>query len=187
LTLAIRRHERRTDRRRTPIVALSANVMRGEPEQTRAAGMDDFMAKPTTIPFLAGKLRHWLPALDWEAPAVEAEAVTADEPPIDAAALDLLTAGDEALARSVLDDFLDTTGGDLEALRAAIADRRAEDARRSAHRIKGAALTVGARPMARLAQEIEDGTGSGADPDWIAVAAAADRLTDALAATAAAS
>jgi len=40
---------------------------------------------------------------------------------------------------------------------------------------------------ARLAQEIEDGAGSGAQPDWSVVTALADRLTDALAATAAAS
>jgi CheY-like chemotaxis protein len=63
LAAAIRRHERRQGRARTPIIALSANVMQGEPERTRAAGMDDFIAKPTTIPFLAAKLHQWLPDL----------------------------------------------------------------------------------------------------------------------------
>ena len=37
----------------------------GRTEQHPAAGMDDFAAKPTTIPFLAGKLHRWLPHLEW--------------------------------------------------------------------------------------------------------------------------
>ena len=49
---------------RTPIMALTANVMQGEPQRCRDAGMDDFAAKPTTIPLLAAKLRQWLPHLD---------------------------------------------------------------------------------------------------------------------------
>ena len=31
------------------------------------AGADDFVAKPTTIPFLSSKLRQWLPQLAWPA------------------------------------------------------------------------------------------------------------------------
>ena len=46
-------------------MALTANVMHGEPERCRDAGMDDFAAKPTTIPLLAAKLREWLPHLDF--------------------------------------------------------------------------------------------------------------------------
>jgi signal transduction histidine kinase/CheY-like chemotaxis protein/HPt (histidine-containing phosphotransfer) domain-containing protein len=187
LVLAIRRHERRAGLDRTPVIALSANVMQGEPERTRAAGMDDFMAKPTTIPFLAAKLRQWLTGLTWEDPSPEVESGDADDMQIDAAVLDLLTGGDETMARAVLDDFLATTEGDLHTLRDAIDGRRTEDARRSAHRMKGAALTVGARPMSRLAQQIEDATAADGEPDWPAVAALADRLGDALGRTAAAS
>ncbi|MDO9353287.1 MAG: ATP-binding protein, partial [Solirubrobacteraceae bacterium] len=109
LAQAIRRHERRQGRARTPVIALSANVMQGEPERTRAVGMDDFMSKPTTVPFLAGKLRQWLPTLPWEM-AHEPER---RETVIDLGALDLLTGGDEARGRAVLDDFVATTDSDL--------------------------------------------------------------------------
>ena len=78
LALALRRHERRTDRRRTPILALSANVMRGEPEKAHAAGMDDFLAKPTTIPFLAAKLRQWLPDVSWQPVAADTAAARSE-------------------------------------------------------------------------------------------------------------
>jgi two-component system, NarL family, sensor histidine kinase EvgS len=186
LAVAIRRHERQRGRPRTPVVALSANVMQGEPERTRAAGMDDFMAKPTTIPFLAAKLQQWLPDLTWEPAPGDAEApVAPDDGPIDAAALDLLTGGDDAVARAIVEDFVVTSRGDVDALSEAIAARRAADARRLAHRIKGAALIVGARPMASLAQQLEDATAADGEPDWPAVVALADRLRDALVTTAA--
>jgi signal transduction histidine kinase/CheY-like chemotaxis protein/HPt (histidine-containing phosphotransfer) domain-containing protein len=65
LAQSIRRHESEHGWPRTPIMALSANVMHGEPQRCREAGMDDFAAKPTTIPLLAAKLRGWLPHLEF--------------------------------------------------------------------------------------------------------------------------
>ncbi|MEN0013893.1 MAG: ATP-binding protein, partial [Solirubrobacteraceae bacterium] len=150
LATAIRRHERRQGLARTPVLALSANVMQGEPERTRDVGMDDFMAKPTTVPFLAGKLRQWLPDLEWDAPPATDDPVPGPvDSVVDVAALELLTGGDEALGRAVLEDFVGSTRVDLHLLLAAVDGQRAADVRRSAHRIRGASLTVGARSMAR--------------------------------------
>lgn len=178
LAQAVRRHERRSGRPRTPILALSANVMQGEPERARAVGMDDFMAKPTTIPFLTAKLQRWLPHLRWDAaPSLTGE--PSDDPSLDGTALDLLTGGDAGAARAVLDDFLSTTRGDLLVLHEAIERRHPRDAQRAAHRIRGAALTVGARRMARLAQQVEESTGAEALPDWLALADLERRITEA--------
>jgi CheY-like chemotaxis protein/HPt (histidine-containing phosphotransfer) domain-containing protein len=182
LAQAIRRHERRQGRVRTPVIALSANVMQGEPERTRAVGMDDFMSKPTTVPFLAAKLRQWLVQLEWPMASPPAFPETA----IDLGALDLLTGGDEASSRAVLDDFVETTQRDLETLRAAIDERRAPDVLRSAHRIKGAALTVGARPMARVAQVLEEAAAPDAQHDWAELGMLASRLEATLSSAAAA-
>ncbi len=190
LAQAIRRHERRHGLAATPVIALSANVMQGEPDRTRDVGMDDFMAKPTTIPFLASKLRQWLPGLEWATGSSASELAAADEPlddgGLDVSALDLLTGGDEARARAVLLDFVASTRGDLQALDAALAAELAPDVYRAAHRIKGAALMVGARPMARLTQQLEDATAAGAETDWAAVAELAERLGEAFVSTAAA-
>ncbi len=170
LAREIRRHEREAEDGHVPILALTASVMQGEPEKCRAAGMDDFAAKPTTIPFLAGKLRHWLPDVTWG--AVDATPVDAQPPPppassgegpIDPSVLEEMTGGDAALAAEVLDEFITTTRADLDALGAACAAAEIDDVRRLAHRIKGAARAVGARPTAELAHQIESLAALGGD------------------------
>ena len=171
LARAIRAHEAQTGAARVPIIALTASVMQGEPERARAAGMDDFAAKPTTIPFLAGRLRAWLSDVDWTPPGGEegsasdpAGAPPAQAPaaapldggaPIDPSVLEELTGGDAELAAEVLDEFITTTRGDLRGLGDALAARELDDVRRLAHRIKGAARAVGAQPTADVGQQIE--------------------------------
>lgn len=187
LAQAIREYETARGLPRTAVVALSANVMQGEPERTREVGMDDFMAKPTTIPFLASKLRQWLPHLDWTSPSPEeATAHDATDAVLDISALDLLTGGDEVRGRAVLDDFLASTRVDLGGLDAAVAGDVADDVYRAAHRIKGAALTVGAKPMARLTQQLEEAASSKDPLDWALIAELAAALHEAFDATVAA-
>jgi signal transduction histidine kinase/CheY-like chemotaxis protein len=176
LARAIRAHELETGDERVPIIALSANVMQGEPEKCKAAGMDDFVAKPTTIPVLSGRLRRWLEHLDWTRPEREdpqrdtaPSAVSADGYELDAAALDELTGGDAELAASLVEDFFETSRSDLGALRGALDARDRDDVRRQVHRIKGAARTVGARGIASLAERLEAAAAAHAEgkpDDW---------------------
>ena len=49
------------DRTRTPIVAVTANAMKGEEERCLAAGMDAYLAKPVSIERLRATLERWLP------------------------------------------------------------------------------------------------------------------------------
>jgi len=51
--------------RRVPVVAITASAMQGDRERCLAAGMDDYLSKPFTLPQLGSVLAKWLP----EAPA----------------------------------------------------------------------------------------------------------------------
>ena len=152
LVAAIREHEAEHDLPRTPVLALTANVMQGEPERCLQAGMDDFIGKPTTIPFLASKLHRWLPHLDWPVTepsvAVAAPEAQAGGDVLDVGVLSELTAGDRALADEVLDDFVAESRSDLATLREVAESGVADDVRRQAHRINGASRMVGAREVA---------------------------------------
>ncbi len=52
---------RRWPDRKLPIIALTANAMKGDAEQCRAAGMDDFVSKPIDRNQLFKALRRWIP------------------------------------------------------------------------------------------------------------------------------
>jgi CheY-like chemotaxis protein len=63
-TRLIREMERKRARKRTPVIALTANAMDGERERCLAAAMDDYLAKPVGSLDLHAKLKKWLPAHD---------------------------------------------------------------------------------------------------------------------------
>ena len=52
---------RRNGHTQLPIVALTANVLKGAREQCLAAGMDDYLGKPFTQEELQAVLMRWLP------------------------------------------------------------------------------------------------------------------------------
>ena len=150
LATAIRELEAYERRRRTPIIALTADVLRADVERCFASGMDDYMAKPVTIQQLTEKLRRWLSDLSWgPAPATSPGGET---PVIDATLLRQVCGDDDARVRGFLRDYCRAVAHDLRALRAA---PNGKAAARVAHRVRGAALMIGAREVAEVAARIE--------------------------------
>ena len=95
--------------------------------------------------------------------------------------LDELTTGDAGMAVSVISDFIDTSRADLRALREAAAADDGDQLRRSAHRVKGESLIVGATEVTALAQELENAAAVRGPGDAATIHSLIARLDSALA------
>ncbi|HJW08761.1 MAG TPA: ATP-binding protein, partial [Holophagaceae bacterium] len=164
LTAAIRDLERAMGRPRTPILAITANVLQGEAERCLDAGMDDYLSKPVTIPQLSQKLGQWLPLP--AAPVAPTELERSGPREVSMEILLDLANGDASAARDILAEFLEAAREDLGGMDRAFAGRVGRELSRHAHRLKGAAAMVGAIPLAKVAAELE---ASSRNQDWLRV------------------
>jgi two-component system, NarL family, sensor histidine kinase EvgS len=163
LARTIRERESRSARARVPIIACTANAMRGEAENCLAAGMDDYLAKPIQLTQLLEKLDRWLPI-------PEAHSGEPD-PALDPAVMVQISNGDPALAREILQRFRQDNDLDSVTLKRAMDLGDLPEITRTSHRINGASRTIGANSLATVCERLEQASRAN-DPE--AVAANAD-------------
>src|SRR5690242_14496123 len=144
----------------TPIIAVTANAMRGEEERCLAAGMDAYLAKPVAVDRLRATLERWLPIGDTTATAPSSDAGVAIDRNVLAAWLGDDRAGIEELLRKFRDSAVESEQAINAAWRAA--DLAAVAA--AAHRLKGAAQAVGAIRLGAAADGLEQ-AGKAGDRD----------------------
>jgi CheY-like chemotaxis protein len=150
LTRRIRATESGQGVRPTPIIAVTANAMRGEAERCLAAEMDGFITKPVAIDALARGLARWIPDLDRGEPPTNAGGSV--DALFDAQQLTSLFGDDRPRLRRLVDEFASAAERDVGALLRASHEAAFAEA---AHRLKGAARTVGATRLATIAERIE--------------------------------
>ena len=171
LTRTIRAQEAQRGARRLPIVALTANAMRGEAERAKAAGMDDYLTKPLRIDVLREALQRWLAPSLGEAAPIEA----AGEPTFDANALARTVGGDAAAMRELLVHWRAAAALMLAEMRdAAGHDDRARVAT-LAHRLKSSSRAVGAAALGGLCERLENAVRTG---DNAAIGALLERVVE---------
>lgn len=128
-----------------PIVALTANALRGEAERALSLGMVDYLVKPLPLERLRAALDKWL------APA-------ADEPQPQAFDIEVLKSfvGDDAdMLRNLLEAYLESTADLNASLSAALSAGDAEAVAALVHKVKSSSRWVGALPLGDFAAELE--------------------------------
>jgi PAS domain S-box-containing protein len=177
LTAAIRAAE--AGKRRIPIIAMSANALKGEAEHCCAAGMDDYLSKPAQLADLKAMLDKWLPVAAEAAPAIVGRASpsgvtgyevaaadvglcyanpdydSAASVPVDVNVLKALVGDDPAVISEFLHDFRVSAAKTAAELKIACENGQAAQTRALAHKLKSSARSVGALALGELCAEIE--------------------------------
>jgi len=169
-TKAIRAHEaEHAARRHVPIIALTANALKGERERCLAAGMDDYLSKPFRPEQLRKVLDGWVepkPAPAGASASSEPDTMGAASPACDAPArldpkaLDAIRAlsgpgrGGDMLGR-VARIYLDHAPRLLAEIETAVDAADAGALRDTVHSLKSSSANVGARRLADLCRALE--------------------------------
>lgn len=139
---------------RTPIIAVTANVMKGEEENCLASGMDAYLPKPVNIDRLRSTLERWLP-LRGKVETNGSKKHEAQDAAIDRSVLVAWLGNDRSAINGLMIKFRDTA---IEAERDIAAAARAGNLpvlAAAAHKLKGAANAVGAKSVGNAAAALE--------------------------------
>ncbi len=149
---------------RLPIIAITANAMPGEPERCRAAGMDDYLAKPIEIRGLQDALERWLDP-NWHPLSLKSMSVATPQqvttssntssPTVDLRNLKAVFGDDATRLKPVLDQWRAVIEESSEDLRRALGGARWDEVNAAAHRIKGSAGIAGAHGLSAAAHALE--------------------------------
>jgi PAS domain S-box-containing protein len=174
LTAAIRKAE--PEGTRLPIIAITANAMKGEFKRCLDGGMDGYLSKPLRLFELERTLAKWLPlaaeltektqeeSSDKAAELVSNNLASADDtkdamtglPAVwDAATLLSLVDGNVDMYHRLLEKFLLNSQKQVFDIRAAMAAGATDVIANVAHNLKSSARTVGAMRLGELCHKLE--------------------------------
>ncbi len=160
-----RREEESKAGKRTPVIAVTADLMQSNRHRCRSVGMDDYVTKPFTEQQLRAVLQRWL--ADGDEPETEvvidsdgfsALSETMTLASIDRHALEeilqLDSSPDKAMVREIVVSYCALSTKLMLQLRSAVADGDAEQIELLAHSLKGSSGQVGAVLLTALCEQI---------------------------------
>ena len=151
------RHEE-AGRSRMPILALTANALRGEANRARAAGLDEYMTKPVQLAALRVMLGKWMPQARGAATpaAFPKKKHVQDKSIMDISVLEALVGDDPAVVNEFLTDYLASCRDNTEEMHAVLAVGDARQVGSRAHKLKSSSRAVGALALGDLCAELEN-------------------------------
>jgi CheY-like chemotaxis protein len=162
-TAEIRHREGTT--KHTPILAMTANAMRGDRERCLTAGMDDYISKPIDAAELFAVLKRWLRQPDKPSAISEAKVSLSAAAQSHVSVTERLGLFEHefsaAMVVRLIDKFLPDTAQRLVDLRQAVDAADAPAVARSAHGLKGSYGNIGSQEAAGLCLQLEQEARSG--------------------------
>jgi signal transduction histidine kinase/DNA-binding NarL/FixJ family response regulator len=150
LTRQIRAEEvLRGDRPRTPVVALTANALKGEQDRCLTAGMDGYLTKPLTLDRLRQAVARWTTS----APGTPMPSTAAKTAAVDRSVVAQMFGDNQATTARILARFRDAGARLIGEIETAQADPK--QLGELAHKLKGAARAAGAVHLGDLAAALE--------------------------------
>jgi PAS domain S-box-containing protein len=152
--LSQRIREAETDGKRpghTPIVAVTANALKGEEERCIEAGMDAYLVKPVSIDRLRATLERWLAVGNGKA----ATGIGGMGDAIDRNVLGAWLGDDQAAIDQLLRKFEDTAADTQREIDSASRNNNLAQLAAAAHKLKGAAQAIGAKGVGQAAAALE--------------------------------
>ena len=142
LTRAIREEEKD----RLPIIAVTADALKGTAQQCYQVGMDDYLTKPLTIERLHSALAAWLPAVECFNEFHEDDLMVFDQSAvIDASVLaQLIGSDDSTMLKPFYEDFIRTAQNTVDDIQSAYEAVDYSVLSEQAHKLKSSARTAGA-------------------------------------------
>ena len=153
-----------------PIIAMTAHALDFEKERCQQAGMNGHVAKPVDPSELFSVLAQWLD----RRPSGQGAALLSDIPGVDFAGALRRLRGNRDLLLRLLGELVRQWRDGAQRIREQLAHAQREEARRTAHTLRGAAANLGVDELAAAAGALEKTLVSPDDPGTAAAVAHLD-------------
>ncbi len=163
-TKLIREAEHGTDRR-IPIVAMTANAMKGDREKCLEAGMDEYLTKPIDTVKLKAVIKHWLLS-EKQSGGELSKVIEGTESLIDSAVFDIdqlknMFGDDEDTIKELLLAFVSSTPETLNQLKSAIVSIDFKKIKSCVHQLAGTSSSFGFKEFSNTCRALERSANDG--------------------------